>query len=170
MAGFSPGHDVGVLAVTGVPPFSIFQSEFTILSGAFAAKHAWLAGLFVVCVVAIFAGFLNHVVQMNLGTPREVLLGVRRVEERRPLALDSGPGKGETRFLPVEEEVYDLDVASGGLAPMQTLTMPAIIQCAWPNRAQSLLYVATSHAGAPVSRRRSTPIPACGRSWRTPSA
>ena len=48
--------------------------------------------------------------QLDLGTPREILLGVRRVEERRPLALESGPGKGETRFLPVEEEVFDLDV------------------------------------------------------------
>jgi type VI secretion system protein ImpJ len=48
--------------------------------------------------------------QLDLGTPREILLGVRRVEERRPLALESGPGRGETRFLPVEEEVFDLDV------------------------------------------------------------
>jgi type VI secretion system protein ImpJ len=48
--------------------------------------------------------------QLDLGTPREVLLGVRRVEERRPLALESGPGRGETRFLPVDDEVFDLDV------------------------------------------------------------
>lgn len=60
-----------VFAVTGVPPFSIFQSEFTILSGAIAADHVWLTALFIACVVAIFAGFLRHIVQMNLGTPRE---------------------------------------------------------------------------------------------------
>jgi hydrogenase-4 component F len=60
---------MAMLAVTGVPPFSIFQSEFTILSGALAAHHGWLAALFIACVVAIFAGFLNHVVQMNLGAP-----------------------------------------------------------------------------------------------------
>lgn len=47
---------------------------------------------------------------LDLGTAREVLLGVRRVEERRPLTLAEGPGRGETRFLPIEEEVYDLDV------------------------------------------------------------
>ena len=51
-------------------------------------------------------------------------------------------------------QVFDLDVASGGLAPLQTLTMPAIIQCAWPNRAQSLLYVATSDAGPMVTVKR----------------
>ena len=48
--------------------------------------------------------------QLDIGVPREVLLGVRRVEERRPLALESGPGRGETRFLPVDDEVFDLDV------------------------------------------------------------
>lgn len=58
-------------AVTGTPPFSIFQSEFTILSGAFATNHVWLATLFIICVVTIFAGFLNHVVQMNLGNLNE---------------------------------------------------------------------------------------------------
>jgi len=36
-----------------------------------AAHHGWLAALFIACVVTIFAGFLNHVAQMNLGTPHE---------------------------------------------------------------------------------------------------
>jgi type VI secretion system protein ImpJ len=58
--------------------------------------------------------------QLDLGTPREVLLGVRRIEERRPLTLDSGPGKGETRFLPVEEEVFDLDLGREP-APIQRM-------------------------------------------------
>jgi len=62
---------MATLAVTAVPPFSIFQSEFTVLSAGFASNHDWLAGLFVVCVVTIFAGFLHHMVQMNLGVPRE---------------------------------------------------------------------------------------------------
>src|SRR5438445_1862656 len=37
---------VATFAVTGVPPFSLFQSEFTALSAAFAAGRAWPAGLF----------------------------------------------------------------------------------------------------------------------------
>jgi hydrogenase-4 component F len=60
---------LGTLAATGTPPFSIFQSEFTILSAALNAGHNWLALLFVLCVVAIFAGFLHHAAQMNLGEP-----------------------------------------------------------------------------------------------------
>ncbi len=59
------------LAVTGMPPFSIFQSEFTVLTAGFASGHGWLAGLFVLCVVVVFAGFLHHMVQLNLGTPRD---------------------------------------------------------------------------------------------------
>src|SRR6266849_4386558 len=37
---------MATFAVTGVPPFSLFQSEFTALSAAFAAGRAWPAGLF----------------------------------------------------------------------------------------------------------------------------
>ena len=62
---------MAVLAVTGTPPFSIFQSEFTILSAAFAARHEWLALLFILCVVTIFAGFLRHAAGMVLGPPPE---------------------------------------------------------------------------------------------------
>jgi hydrogenase-4 component F len=61
---------MGTLAVTGTPPFSIFQSEFTILSAALAAQHGWLAFVFLAGVVTIFCGFLVHIGKMTLGTPR----------------------------------------------------------------------------------------------------
>jgi len=60
---------VATLAVTGTPPFSLFQSEFTILSGALAADRGWMAFLFVAGVVTIFAGFLVHMSKLNLGVP-----------------------------------------------------------------------------------------------------
>jgi len=60
---------LGTLAVTGTPPFSIFQSEFNILSGALAADHGWAALLFIAGVVTIFTGFLVHMAKMNLGNP-----------------------------------------------------------------------------------------------------
>jgi hydrogenase-4 component F len=62
---------VSTLAVTGTPPFGVFQSEFTILSAALAAKYNWQAFLFLAGVVTIFAGFLNHMAKMNLGMPRQ---------------------------------------------------------------------------------------------------
>jgi hydrogenase-4 component F len=62
---------LATLAVTGTPPFSIFQSEFKILSAALAGGRGWLAFLFIAGVVTIFAGFLSHMSKMNLGTPHE---------------------------------------------------------------------------------------------------
>ena len=61
---------VATLAVTGTPPFGLFQSEFTALSAALAAGRGWAALLFVAGVVTIFAGFLVHISQLSLGTPR----------------------------------------------------------------------------------------------------
>jgi hydrogenase-4 component F len=61
---------MGTLAVTGMPPFSLFQSEFTTLSAALDAGRGWSAALFIAGVVTIFCGFLVHIVKMNLGLPR----------------------------------------------------------------------------------------------------
>jgi hydrogenase-4 component F len=60
---------MATLAVTGVPPFSIFQSEFNILSAALAADRGGAAALFLGGVVTIFAGFLAHISKLALGTP-----------------------------------------------------------------------------------------------------
>src|SRR5436190_7432292 len=60
---------MATFAVTGVPPFSLFQSEFTALSAAFAADRGWPAGLFIAGLVTIFAGFLVHMSKPSLGKP-----------------------------------------------------------------------------------------------------
>src|SRR5437667_4472084 len=62
---------MATFAVTGVPPFSLFQSEFTTLSAAFAADRAWPGGLFLAGTVTIFAGFLVHMSKLSLGKPAE---------------------------------------------------------------------------------------------------
>jgi hydrogenase-4 component F len=61
---------LATLAVTGTPPFSIFQSEFLTLSAALASGRGWSAFVFIAGVVTIFAGFLVHMTKMNLGAPR----------------------------------------------------------------------------------------------------
>ena len=58
---------IAMLAVTGSPPFSMFQSEFTILRAAFDGRHVAAAILFVLFLVAIFSGFLVHIARMVLG-------------------------------------------------------------------------------------------------------
>jgi hydrogenase-4 component F len=60
---------LGAFAVTGTPPFSLFQSEFTALSAALAGNYSAAAALFVIGVVTIFVGFLLHMANLNLGAP-----------------------------------------------------------------------------------------------------
>jgi len=57
----------GFLAVTGVPPFGIFVTEFTILSVGFTT-HLPLALCSLVFLVMIFVGFLRHIVSLVFGT------------------------------------------------------------------------------------------------------
>jgi hydrogenase-4 component F len=58
---------MATLAIVGTPPFSLFQSEFVILQGAFAAGHYVSAVLFIVFGVGIFAGAVMHVGGLVLG-------------------------------------------------------------------------------------------------------
>lgn len=44
-------------------------------------------------------------------------------------------------------EVFELDLASGALTRVQSFSFAQVIQYAWPNRARTTLYVATSAAG-----------------------
>ncbi len=62
---------LAAFAVTGTPPFSLFQSEFTALSAALLGEHHLAAALFVAGVVTIFVGFLLHMANLNLGTVPE---------------------------------------------------------------------------------------------------
>jgi hydrogenase-4 component F len=58
---------MAALAVTGAPPFSMFQSEFTVLRAGFAAQHTTAVVLFVIFVAAIFCGFFFHISQLVWG-------------------------------------------------------------------------------------------------------
>jgi hydrogenase-4 component F len=63
----APMFLLATLAVTGTPPFSMFQSEFMILRAGFASQHTVLAILFIALLVAVFAGFFYHIAQLVLG-------------------------------------------------------------------------------------------------------
>jgi hydrogenase-4 component F len=62
---------MAMLAIVGMPPFSLFQSEFLIVQAAFAGGHTLPATLFVLFGTGVFAGALLHVGGLILGPKRE---------------------------------------------------------------------------------------------------
>ena len=70
------------LAVTGSPPFSFFQSEFTILRAGFSGGHFVLAVFFVSFLMLVFSGFLVHITGLvlgeNPGLPRAGVCGWKK--------------------------------------------------------------------------------------------
>ena len=83
---------MATLAVIGMPPFSLFQSEFLIVRAAFggrplparrAVRPVWH--------VAIFAGFLLHIGGLVLGAGRE---RVRAAELACPWKRRADAGSG----------------------------------------------------------------------------
>ncbi|MGI6226924.1 MAG: hydrogenase 4 subunit F [Peptococcales bacterium] len=66
---------VGAFAVTGLPPFSIFLSEFTIGRATFQAGHYLVGTLYLIFIALIFAGLGFHIVNMAFGPgPKELVI------------------------------------------------------------------------------------------------
>jgi hydrogenase-4 component F len=61
---------MAALAITGVPPFSMFQSEFLIVSAALQAGRPWAAAGLLAGLATIFAGFFAHISKLCLGLPK----------------------------------------------------------------------------------------------------
>jgi hydrogenase-4 component F len=98
---------MATFAVTGAPPFSIFQSEFTALSAALAADRVWPAGLFVAGIVTIFAGFLVHLSKLSLGKPApETVRGAECPWKLGAMLLVAAPVVGLGLVLPAP--LYEL--------------------------------------------------------------
>jgi hydrogenase-4 component F len=58
---------LGTMAVVGMPPFSLFQSEFLIIRAAFGTEHFLVGALFILFGLGVFTGVTLHVTGMLLG-------------------------------------------------------------------------------------------------------
>ncbi|MFZ5753499.1 MAG: proton-conducting transporter membrane subunit, partial [Bacillota bacterium] len=58
---------IGAFALTGLPPFSIFMSEFTIAWAGFTAGKYMVSSLYLLFIALIFAGLGYHVTNMSFG-------------------------------------------------------------------------------------------------------
>jgi len=61
---------LAAVAATGLPPFGLFYSEFTVISGGFAASKTFISVLMLVALVAAFCGILKQLTRILLGTPK----------------------------------------------------------------------------------------------------
>jgi hydrogenase-4 component F len=60
---------LGFLAITGLPPFAPFISEFNIAATALTGGHVRIGALFLVLLAGIFLGMSDTVLQVVFGTP-----------------------------------------------------------------------------------------------------
>lgn len=65
---------IGFLAITGVPPFGIFITEFSILSAGIQ-KHPVVVIIALLSIALIFVGFLRHITTMIFGEKETVVKG-----------------------------------------------------------------------------------------------
>ncbi|MGH7119318.1 MAG: proton-conducting transporter membrane subunit [Acetobacteraceae bacterium] len=62
----------GAVAITGAPPFGLFQSEFSILRAGFAVGNIAPVLIMLVLLIVIFVGFINHFRVMFYEKPRAI--------------------------------------------------------------------------------------------------
>jgi hydrogenase-4 component F len=78
---------VGMLAIVGLPPLSLFQSEFLMVSAAFGGGHSLSGALFVLFGAGLFAGMALHVSGLVLGPSEDERSAVYPWREGAVLAL-----------------------------------------------------------------------------------
>jgi hydrogenase-4 component F len=78
---------MAMLAIIGMPPFSLFQSEFLIVRAAFLGGYTVPAVLFVLFGAGVFAGALVHVGSLVLGPGGDAVAGQRPWRNGSILAL-----------------------------------------------------------------------------------
>ncbi len=71
---------LGLLAITGTPPFGTFRSKLGILIGVFQSGRPVLGFLMVLFLTVIFAGFLYHFSSMLFGKPSERINGGENIK------------------------------------------------------------------------------------------
>jgi hydrogenase-4 component F len=69
---------MAMLAITGMPPFSLFQSEFLIVRAAIVGGHVLTGVLFVLFGTGLFTGALLYVGDMVLGPHDDAPVAARR--------------------------------------------------------------------------------------------
>jgi hydrogenase-4 component F len=62
---------IGMLAIVGMPPFSLFQSEFLVAGAAFGGGRTAIGLLFILFGTGVFAGMAQHVARLVLGPAAE---------------------------------------------------------------------------------------------------
>jgi hydrogenase-4 component F len=82
-------------AATGLPPFGLFFSEITVLSGGFAAGHTAVSALLLAALLASFCGILSQITRILLGAPKAMGDGSRgRSPSRDAAPLEGAPAMG----------------------------------------------------------------------------
>ena len=63
----------GFVGISGFPPFGIFIGELFIIIGVFRAGHYVLAGIFILSLCVIFAGFANQVMKISFNNSNQTI-------------------------------------------------------------------------------------------------
>lgn len=79
-----------VLAIAGLPPFSIFFSKLTIVWAAFQAGSPWLGVTILLLLAAIFAGMIYYTLKIAFGSvPQRVVAGSYRLGKPAVVAVST---------------------------------------------------------------------------------
>lgn len=95
-AGTSIALLIGTLALSGAPPFSVFVSEFLILTAGVQAGRWLPVALLVAVLVIVFAAMVQHLIPIALASPPAT-----GQQEPRPLRSQLDPWTAWALILPI---------------------------------------------------------------------
>ena len=85
---------IGLIAIGGTPPFSVFTSEFNVLAAVFQDGRLWLGVLIAVLLALVFAGMIQNLFRMFFS---------RAAADEAPADADAAEVDAATAVQPGEE-------------------------------------------------------------------
>lgn len=104
---------IGMLVLTGMPPFAAFFSEFYILAGAIQSGHYFSGVLLAICILIAFAAFINILFKMIFKFEKDTEYKTLKADNKNMLSI------------------------------VATLTFIVLISLTWPTLFHSILSKAT---------------------------
>ncbi|MHC1711264.1 MAG: hydrogenase 4 subunit F [Solidesulfovibrio sp.] len=78
---------LGVMVITGLPPFNIFLSKFMIINALFDGRHWLLGSLILLLLTGVFAGMMRYGLRMSFGAKPDDTVHRRALSTSTKLAI-----------------------------------------------------------------------------------
>lgn len=116
----------GFAGIAGFPPFGIFIGEFFIIMAAFRSGHFVEAGIFILTLCIIFAGFSNLIMKISFGPSEHDTASFNKIQmDKIRIYNDDRESKN------IKSNISNIEQRASMILPQYLLLITSTVLCFW---------------------------------------